>query len=150
MSLIPLPVIPPCPRCDHIDEDHDHDHDDHDDLPVIPHLHHHRHRHHHSSSSSTFAAPVTSIDGGPDIYVSLKSRLALVCRIASAGLHPHYLIWRKGGKVKIHHIFHPILFPHRKLPKENDLPSFTCVILPDICSKIKNTFCGVPGGHFGP
>ena len=47
------------------------------------------------------AAPVTSIDGGPDIYVSLKSRLALVCRIASAGLHPHYLIWRKGGKVDI-------------------------------------------------
>jgi len=49
--------------------------------------------------SLTVIAPVTSIDGGPDIYVSLKSRLALVCRIASAGLHPHYLIWRKGGKM---------------------------------------------------
>ena len=45
-------------------------------------------------------APVTSIDGGPDLYVGLHSRLSLVCRIASGGLQPRHLIWRKGHKVE--------------------------------------------------
>ena len=45
-------------------------------------------------------APVTSIDGGPDLYVGLHSRLSLVCRIDSGGLQPRHLIWRKGHKVE--------------------------------------------------
>ena len=46
------------------------------------------------------AAPVTSIDGGPDIYVSLKSRLDPLCRIAnlncfakSSSYHHHIIIY---------------------------------------------------------
>lgn len=47
----------------------------------------------------TVIAPVTSIDGGPDLYVGLHSRLSLVCRIDSGGLQPRHLIWRKGHKM---------------------------------------------------
>jgi len=47
----------------------------------------------------TVIDPVTSIDGGPDLYVGLHSRLALVCRLASAGIPPIHLIWSKEGKM---------------------------------------------------
>ena len=44
-------------------------------------------------------ATTTSIDNGPDIYVSLGSKLVLTCRVFTAGLKLNYVIWRKGDKV---------------------------------------------------
>jgi len=44
-------------------------------------------------------ATTTSIDNGPDIYVSLNSRLKLICRIDTAGIKLQYIIWRKGDKI---------------------------------------------------
>ena len=45
-------------------------------------------------------ATTTTIDAGPDIYVSIGSKLVLTCRVYTAGIKLDYLIWRRGDKVK--------------------------------------------------
>ena len=45
-------------------------------------------------------ATTTTIDAGPDIYVSIGSKLVLTCRVYTAGIKLNYLIWRRGDKVK--------------------------------------------------
>ena len=44
-------------------------------------------------------ATTTTIDAGPDIYVSIGSKLELTCRVYTAGIKLNYLIWRRGDKV---------------------------------------------------
>ena len=41
----------------------------------------------------------TTIDKGPDIFVSIGSSLVLTCRVYTAGISLNYLIWRRGDKV---------------------------------------------------
>jgi len=44
-------------------------------------------------------ATTTTIDAGPDIYVSIGSKLELTCRVYTAGIKLNYLIWRRGDKI---------------------------------------------------
>jgi len=44
-------------------------------------------------------ATTTTIDAGPDIYVSIGSKLVLTCRVYTAGIKLNYLIWRRGDKI---------------------------------------------------
>ena len=46
-----------------------------------------------------FADTKTTIDKGPDIFVSIGSSLVLTCRVYTAGIRLNYLIWRRGDEV---------------------------------------------------
>ena len=48
-----------------------------------------------------FADTKTTIDKGPDIFVSIGSSLVLTCRVYTAGIRLNYLIWRRGDEVLI-------------------------------------------------
>ena len=54
-----------------------------------------------SNALNYFADTKTTIDKGPDIFVSIGSSLVLTCRVYTAGIRLNYLIWRRGDEVLI-------------------------------------------------